>query len=167
MGQIMNVQLIRANNSRLIENLFQYYIYDMSEFIGLQPTPEGTYLYEEALSDVREYWNLPEHYPYLIYADKILAGFCLVRKFPYEENRYDMGQFFVLKASKGRGIGKQAFRLAVEKHPGNWLVRMLPENTPAQQFWPKVIASVTAGEVVKSFERYRSTEMDFLRFQVN
>jgi predicted acetyltransferase len=161
----MNVQLIKATESRLILNLFPYYNYDMTQLMGWQPTTDGTYAFSDALNDVNDYWLKDDHFPYLIYVNKQLAGFCLVRVSPYEQPRFDMGQFFVLKKYKGQGVGKKAFELAVNKHPGHWLVRILPENSAAQKFWPRAIHAVKATCFEQSVEQYRSIQMNFLRFE--
>ena len=77
-----------------------------------------------------------------------------------------MGQFFVLRKYKQKGVGEKAFELTVQNHPGSWLTRVLPDNTGAKVFWDKVINKLTSGKVTITRELYRSNEMDFMRYTV-
>ncbi|TXR54659.1 GNAT family N-acetyltransferase [Reinekea thalattae] len=165
----MNLTLVLAKNSTLVENLFQYYVYDMSQFMGWQPCEQGTYVVPTALQDVREYWQKPQHFPYLIYVNGQLAGFSLVRVSPYKNSQWDMGQFFVLRKYIGQGVGKKAFAQTVKKHPGDWLVRVLPNNLAAQKFWPKAIQPLAQGDVQQINELHTTgggdqVAMEFFRF---
>ena len=101
--------------------------------------------------------------PWLLFSGGV-AGFSLIRKYPGDDECFDMGQFFVLRKFKRTGIGEQAFRLSVSKHPGKWIIRVLPNNIGAKKFWLKVIKSVANTEVVKKTELYKTTEMEFIRF---
>ena len=62
----MTVTLEKAESYDLVRNLFQYYIYDMSEYMGWPPGDSGTFSVDDSVSGLSDYWNQPEHYPYLI-----------------------------------------------------------------------------------------------------
>lgn len=162
----MKVSLAHATDYEYVRNLFQYYIYDMSEYTGWAPYKDGTYNVSDSITGLSDYWNKPNHFPYLIMADNDVAGFSLVRKYPYSDDEFDMGQFFVLRKFKRKGIGKQAFRLSVSKHPGNWITRVLPNNLGAMKFWLTVIDSVATTEVRVDTDTYKSHEMKFIRYGV-
>lgn len=76
-----------------------------------------------------------------------------------------MGQFFILRKYKRKGIGVQAFQLTVSKHPGKWMTRVLPDNTGAREFWLKAIKAIASTEIAIETELYKSTEMEFIRFE--
>jgi predicted acetyltransferase len=162
----MNITLEPAVSYEHVNNLFQYYIYDMSEFMGWPPNDDGTFQVDDSVTGLKDYWQKPEHYPYLIKVDGEAAGFSLARKFPNESETFDMGQFFVLRKFKRKKVGESAFRLTAQKHPGQWLVRVLPDNLAAQGFWKKVVHQVADGAVVSKTENYKNNRMDFLRFNV-
>lgn len=164
--EVKNIELKIAKDSKIIENLFQYYIYDMSEYAGFSPNPDGTYSVPDSVTGLSNYWKLPNHFPYYIYANGELAGFSLIRNYPGREKFFDIGQFYVLRKFKGQGVGKKAFELSVKKHPGEWITRVLPNNTGAFKFWTKAINSIseTSSQIVR--ELYNNKEMDFFYYSV-
>ena len=151
----------------LIENLVPYYIYDMSGDLGWEPNEEGCY---DGCDELLEYWQKPGHHPYVITVDGKIGGFALVRPYPGDYERTEMGEFFVLRKFQGRGVGTtSAFRLFAS-HPGPWLVRVLDGNTRARRFWHKVIAQYTEGRFTQTGEQYRCPHsgtwpMQFYRFE--
>ena len=162
----MKVTLIPALSFDFVNNLFQYYIYDMSEFTGWAPYANGTFKVVDSLTMLSDYWHKADHFPYLIMVGEEVAGFSLIRKYPQRDDTFDMGQFFVLRKFKRQGIGEAAFKLSVQAHPGKWLIRVLPDNLGAKAFWDKCIESVADTEVRRVEESYRELKMDFLYFKV-
>ena len=164
----MNIQLFRATDTDriLIKNLVPYYIYDMSEYMGWDCNVEGRW---DGCAELPDYWEKPDHYPYVIQIDGSLAGFVLVRQFPGETERHEIGDFFIARKFKGHGVGKiSAFRV-LDAHPGMWLVRILNGNSGAQAFWGKVIDEYTKGSFVLTDEQFRDPssgtwDMRFYRF---
>ena len=47
-------------------------------------------------------------------------------------------------------MGKKAARRAFDLFPGNWQVRELLANTPAQAFWRRIIDEYTGGDYVET-----------------
>ncbi len=162
----MKVSLVPAEDLKYVQNLFQYYIYDMSEYTGWPPYENGTFKVDDSITGLSDYWKKPNHFPYLIKVDDEIAGFSLVRKYPEGEDSYDMGQFFVLRKFKRKGVGEQAFWLSASMHPGRWITRVLPNNLGAKKFWLKVINSIASTEVAVKTELYKTTEMEFIRYSV-
>lgn len=160
----MRVTLATAEDYEYVQNLFQYYIYDMSEYTGWPPYENGTFEVDDSVTGLSDYWNKPNHYPYLILVDGEIAGFSLVRKYPENDEFFDMGQFFVLRKFKRKGVGEEAFKQSVAKHPGKWITRVLPNNDGAKKFWLKAINSVANTEITVKAELYKTTEMEFIRY---
>ncbi|MFZ7132423.1 MAG: GNAT family N-acetyltransferase [Eubacteriales bacterium] len=163
----MNVELCLAESSEIIKNLFQYYIYDMSEYTKFSPNPDGTYKVDESNIQINTYWSDSDHYPYLIMVDNEIAGFTLLRKFPFNKEYYDVGQFFVLRKFKNLGVGREAFRLSVTTHPGKWITRVLPNNDGAYRFWAKVISEISVNLPEVKKELYMGKEMNCFYYNVN
>ncbi len=162
----MKVTLVPALSFDFVNNLFQYYIYDMSEYTGWAPFTNGTFAVVDSVTMLSDYWHKAGHYPYLIMAGEEVAGFSLIRNYPQLVNTYDMGQFFVLRKFKRQGIGEAAFKLSVQAHPGKWLVRVLGDNLAAKSFWNRVISEVANGEIRFANEVYKQLEMQFIYFEV-
>lgn len=152
---------------KVIENLVAYYIYDMSEYMGWDPNAEGRY---GGCDDLRDYWDKPDHHPYVITVDGKISGFAMVRPFPDEKDRTEIGEFFVLRKYKGRGVGITSAVWLFDAHPGPWLIRVLEDNTGACKFWEKVIKAYTKGHFSQTTEQYVCPHsgkwtMKFYRFE--
>lgn len=162
----MKVELVASESPDIIRNMFQYYIYDMSEYAKFSPNDDGTYIVDESVIELNTYWTESNHYPFLIKVDGELAGFSLLREFPFVEGYYDIGQFFILRKYKGLGIGKQAFELSVKHLPGKWITRVLPNNSGALKFWEKVISEVATRVLEVKNEMYMDKEMVYFYYEV-
>lgn len=162
----MKIKLVLAESSEIITNLFQYYVYDMSEYTKFNPNIDGTFTVDESIVNLNSYWTDQDHYPYLIVVDDEIAGFTLLRKFPFNIDYFDIGQFFILRKFKNLGIGRKAFELSVNMHPGKWMTRVLPDNSGAYKFWKKVISEISTELPEIRKELYMNKEMLFFYYEV-
>lgn len=160
----MNVSLQKVDMSAraVLENLFQYYIYDMSEFTGWPPANSGLYTFNSTSLD--RYWQLTDHVPYFIYADNELAGFVLIRPYPGKLDVLDVEQFFVLRKFKGQGVGKDALAAVLAIHPGQWQIRVLKENSAAFRFWHSAVGRIVGSNYFCTMDIDIDLEMHFIRF---
>ncbi|HAS64241.1 MAG TPA: GNAT family N-acetyltransferase [Vibrio sp.] len=162
----MEISLVKitAESRHILENLFPYYIYDMSEHMGWSPNESGLFSFNKSNLDV--YWQQSDHVPYFIYADDELAGFVLVRKYPTDILIYDIEQFFVLRKFKGKGVGKQTLKLVTNQFMGKWQIRVLIGNEVALQFWQAAIAGLVGGNYTQSERVDVDLLMHFLTFEI-
>lgn len=160
----IELRSISAINKDVATNLFQYYVYEMSGFLRLAPSGKGVFYFDQSTLD--QYWLRDDHYPFFIYCDNEIAGFSLIRKYPADKSLYDMGQFFVLKIFKNKGVGRKAVELSVSKFPGAWLTRVLIKNTNALSFWLSVISKITDNNFTQTKEKDKGLEMHFIRYRI-
>ncbi|MFM2486437.1 GNAT family N-acetyltransferase [Celerinatantimonas yamalensis] len=160
----MSVSLVKIEqDSRyILENLFVYYIYDMSEFMGWSPDQQGQYTFNH--ESLTPYWQERDHIPYFIHVDNELAGFALIRHYPANPAVFDIEQFFVLRKFKGNGVGKKALSLVVGKHPGTWQIRVLKENKAALKFWEAALTAIVGAKFEITLDIDIDLQMHFLRF---
>jgi len=156
--------LLEVNDAdyELIQNLIRFYIYDMSEFTGWACPPNGLYggvddqpYYFGKTSDLQEaLW--PEGWTgkgYKVLVDQEIAGFCLVRLFNKDTRQLnDIGEFFILRKFRNKELGRQVAHAIFNRYPGNWQVRQMLANRPAQEFWRKTIAAYTQGQFKDGFK---------------
>lgn len=163
----MEVSLIEIKQySRpILENLFQYYVYDMSECLALSINIDGQYNVNRAQLDM--YWQRDDHIPFFIYVDSEIAGFALIRRYPADLSTYDVDQFFVLKRFKGKGVGKKALKFLAAQFIGKWQIRVLVENNKGLQFWLSAISNIVEQEYALSQELDIDLMMNFIRFNAN
>jgi predicted acetyltransferase len=142
----VHLELLRPEHDSLLRRLYQFYIYDFSEFMGWDVGQDGRF----AEDDLDDCWSNPDRCQYLIRSAGQPAGFALVdliesvasvRRGP----AYVMREFFVLRAHRRRGVGGAAATQAFDLFRGRWEVYQLRENVAAQAFWRKVIGRYTAG----------------------
>ncbi len=159
----ISLKEIDKESRHILENLFPFYIYDMSEYMEWSPNEEGTFTFNSSSLDA--YWQADDHIPYFIYVGVELAGFALVRRYPPDTSTYDIEQFFVLRKFKGKGIGKQALAHIVNAFPGQWQIRVLMENTGALNFWQSAVSGIVGDAYTLSKDIDVDLLMHFIRFE--
>ena len=128
-----------------------FYVYDLSEHCGWDFQETGRI---GGVDDLADYWQKPGHWAFLIRADERLAGFACVRRL--RENPtplYDVGEFFVVRKYRRRGVGRHVARELFTRFAGEWQVRELIDNAPATRFWRRVIGEITAGRFAEATEQ--------------
>jgi predicted acetyltransferase len=161
----MQIDLVRASSedATTLSNLFQYYVYDMSEFVDLDVVEQGRF----AERSFEPYWTDPRRHPQFVRVDGKLAGFVLVHqksRITGDENTWDLDQFFVMRKYRRRGVGQSVATRVFEMFRGPWEVREVHSNLPAIAFWRRVIGNFTAGnfkETLFDDERWRGPVQSF------
>jgi predicted acetyltransferase len=159
----VTIEIVRAEDRdfAVVQNLFPLYVHDLSEFTGWDVPDTGLFVASHLLlqywgkkpRDARFHWpDGLRGFPFLIREDGKLAGFVLIREIAKEPPGFDVGEFFVLRKFRGRGVGKGVAHRVFDMFPGNWQVRELEENTPAQAFWRRVIGDYTGGDYMETRE---------------
>lgn len=105
---------------------------------------------KELINEARSYKYLDtyftdkERYPYFIMMNNQVVGFVLVNAYTtVAKNAKSIGEFYVVKEHRAKGIGTEAAKEAFSLFPGKWEVRELTENIQGQVFWRKVIQEYT------------------------
>jgi predicted acetyltransferase len=146
----MNLEIIRATagDRDLLHNLWQFYLYDFTEFTGDDVPASGRWdmdWIDDALrgGDVHE--------AFIARVDGRLAGVALVEHRDDAQSRAesDLLEFFVLRKYRRSGIGTRFACAMFDSHTGRWELRVIAENTPAQAFWTKTIDAYTGGAFEK------------------
>ena len=140
----VNVAPARLEEKPAIENMFQLYVHDFSEFWS--GTPRGELSGEGRFEPIpfAPYWQGGDHVPYLIRAGAHLAGFALVDKETHSAASADfnMAEFFVARKHRGAGIGRRAAQDIFTRHRGTWEVAVARRNIAAISFWRATIATL-------------------------
>lgn len=141
----MAVTVTRAepHERPILENLFQLYIHDFSEFWAGQDRgelqPDGRF--EPYPLDA--YWRDPDRIPYLIRVDDHLAGLVLVNGYSHSglTTDHNVAEFFVVRKHRAAGVGLAAAKAVCATHPGQWEAAVARKNFRALAFWRKVAAA--------------------------
>jgi predicted acetyltransferase len=130
----------------LLENLLQLYIHDLSEIFPIELGPDGRFGYPR----LPLYWSEPDvRHAFLIHSGTRLAGFAFVtRGSPATDDPtdLDMAEFFVLRAFRRSGVGREAAFALWDAMPGRWVVRVSEANRAGVPFWTEVVHAYTGGD---------------------
>jgi predicted acetyltransferase len=138
----MNVELVPASpdQASILVNLLELYAHDFSEFHSLELDATGRFGYKH----LSLYWSEPDRHPFLIKVEGKLAGLAFVKRgseFSGNQNVWDVGEFFVVRAYRRKGIGVQVAHELWQRFPGLWEVRVMDSNRAALNFWQRAITT--------------------------
>ncbi|SHK53564.1 Predicted acetyltransferase [Anaerocolumna jejuensis DSM 15929] len=150
----IEIKLADNMNGFIIKNMYPLYLHDLSGIHGTLPNEYGIFEEEPIRTlgeqyDIQQVWfeNPAQLFPYLIIADNIPAGFCLVGSGKYvpSEVDYYIYETFLLSPFRGKEIAHYAMLEIFEKHRGKWklFTQSTENNIRAKAFWHKTIAHYT------------------------
>ena len=155
----IDFKLIKASSKykNVINNLFQFYIYDFSEYNKSDLEENGLYA---DYPNLEAYWKeVNLRYPYVIKKNEKYVGFVFVEiTESYERSYFSVAEFFILKKYRRQGIGRAVANQIFNLHKGQWEIHQIESNKPAQIFWNKVIGEYTKGQFKERLENGRSTQ---------
>lgn len=134
------IQQITHTNKEQFENLFNYYLYELSAYSQEDIGSKGTF----EMEDISPYYRDERLYPYFITFNEKIVGFILVTSPPYvaEEVDYSVQELFVLPKYRGTNIAKDAVMQIFKLHSGRYEVGMFKSNLKAVKFWTKLISAL-------------------------
>jgi predicted acetyltransferase len=161
----MQIDLPRASihDAPILTNLFQYYVYDMSEVVETNFGADGRFV----IRSLDGYWSDPWRHPHLVRVNGNLAGFALIQqrsRITGDEHTWDIAEFFVLRKYRRHGVGSTVATRVFDSFRGKWEVRELKTNHAAIAFWRRVVAGHTKGsfqEILLDEERWRGPVQSF------
>ena len=147
----------------VLANLLELYSHDLSEFIDLQLQPDGRFGY----AGLPLYWTEAGRYPFLVKVGGQLAGFVLVSRgsrISGDPEIWDMGEFFIVRGSRNRGIGATVAKDIWRRFPGPWEVRVAEKNQPARAFWKAAIRAFTNSHPLETATRLKEKQWYVVSF---
>ena len=128
-----------------VERLWLMFRHDMSEFAtGGQPqlpNPDGTFRSERVDA---AFGGGGDWAPYLFWSGEGPVGFAFVRGITAPTRV--LNSFFVVRGARRAGMGLQAVRDVVARHPGHWEIAFQDANPGAVAFWRRVGEDLSPGE---------------------
>jgi predicted acetyltransferase/ADP-ribose pyrophosphatase YjhB (NUDIX family) len=123
-----------ADDWPVVERLWQVYQHDLSEFRHGAPDVQGRF----PAGRLPSYADRDDRAAYLARLGDVPCGFALVRGLGRDQRL--MGEFFVTRSTRGRGIAAALARTVLERHPGPWTIPFQNENPRAAAFWRRLAA---------------------------
>ncbi|QYR23572.1 GNAT family N-acetyltransferase [Paenibacillus sp. sptzw28] len=140
----IDISLVPYEEKTVLYNLIQLYRYDSSEFDGHVLNSHGFYLYKY----FDHQWTDEYRRPFIVKVDGEIAGFALVSldvptqymKLSSAEKTNTIGDFFIMRKYKRKGVGKEVAFSLFKQFRGTWEIRQTYGNKDAYEFWKHVIA---------------------------
>lgn len=151
----MKITVVKATHEDkdTIQNLGRFYVYEMFRFCGFLPrwkTPSNG-LYE--CNDLSSYVEKKDRHAFLVKVDDELAGFVLINKTGSAPDvDWNVGEFFIVSKFQGKGVGSYVAQQIFNQFPGKWETMQMPANTPAIEFWEKVVNKYSHGKFEKALK---------------
>ncbi|WP_274366296.1 GNAT family N-acetyltransferase [Paenibacillus thermotolerans] len=148
---MLDIELYKVpfEESRVLENIIEYYVYDFSEYLDIDLSESGNF----GFYSLEKYWtDTDDHHPFIIKLSDKIIGFVLVRSiFLNGEKTNTIAEFFIMKRYRRKGLGEIAAKRIFSMFQGAWEVTQIERNLPAQTFWRKVISEYTNGTYVETY----------------
>lgn len=142
----VTLHALGASDRELLANLMELYVHDMSaHFPSVTLGADGRFGYPDLASYLT---GSPARSAFLFRAGERTAGFVLVKRgSPGSDDPtvLDVAEFFVLRQSRGQGVGCAAAHALWDRMPGTWTVRAAVRNGEAVAFWRRVVAAYAKG----------------------
>ncbi|MEP6764409.1 MAG: GNAT family N-acetyltransferase [Gemmatimonadaceae bacterium] len=144
----MNLRPVTADDRTILDRLMQFYMYDFSEIVELDFDQTGVFpsgLLSRFLPD-------SNNRAWFIESEGSLAGFVLVSiNAQLKNGKFGslVKEFFVMRAYRGKNLGRRAAHEVFKLHPGEWNVSVMQKNMRALEFWNDTIRTFTNGQFVR------------------
>jgi predicted acetyltransferase len=127
-----NLSLVKVDdhNKIILDNLAQGYEAEFSTLTQKMPDEWGRYVLDTEIDEV--------YSGYLFYKNEQVVGFTII---DIVSDIYDVGEFYIIPAVRGGGVGRQFAKEIFNSHPGHWQLRQLYHADASYKFWLSVIAS--------------------------
>lgn len=155
----VTLHIVEPAQKPVLENLFQLYTHDFSDYWGGREDGE---LQEDGR--FAQYIHLDSYWtdagadegrtPLFIRTEGFLAGFALINRFSHSGLPVDhaVAEFWIARKHRRFGVGLAAAVKVIGHRPGQWEMAVARKNTGAVAFWRKVAAEV-AGPHVEELDR--------------
>jgi predicted acetyltransferase len=153
---VPEVRALQRSDTRLLAALFQFYVYDFSEFEHrdsnrLALNADGLFNVEIPQVD---HWLSPGRWGYMISAAGHPAGFALVNSVSPTGRTIDfnMSEFFIARKYRRQNFGTRTVHDIFSRHLGRWEIGVIQPNVGARAFWPKAIAQAAGAAGVEMLD---------------
>jgi predicted acetyltransferase len=132
---------LSPSDGPVIDRLWQLYVHDLSEARGSLPNAEGLF----KPGHLAMFRAQPDEWPgFLVTYNDAPAGFAFLG-LNWEGSKRTIGEFFVVRAVRRRGVGRLVALDLIRRYPGTWEIAFQAENRGAPEFW-RGIATELVGD---------------------
>jgi predicted acetyltransferase len=129
---------VDRSHRAVLQNLGQLYRHELSGPYQHLPNPDGTF--NNRRLDLFLAGASPGWRAWLITAAGGLAGFVMTAPATPPAGGTSIADFFVVRALRRSGVGREAARQVIAAFPGPWRIGFQAYNPGAREFWSQVAA---------------------------
>jgi len=138
LADAVGLRAITDDDTPLIDRLWQLYIHDLSQSRGSLPDAAGLF----KLGHLQWFREQPDDWKgFLVTYEDAPAGFAFVGV-NWEGGKRTIGEFFVVRGVRRRGVGESVARTLIERYPGAWEIAFQDDNAGARAFWKHVVSDI-------------------------
>lgn len=133
---MVTLQEVSLSEKKLLYNLLQKYLYEMSQYYEDDIDTDGEFPYEYF-----EYYFVDKtRKAFLILYDGNIAGFVLLNKYSCINENPDrtIAEFCILPKYRKNHIAKTAVEILFQKYKGLWEIKYHSDNLAAKKLWQSV-----------------------------
>src|SRR5436190_7333551 len=127
----VSLEVASRGDAEELSELLEHYVDELSTLSAIEADVDGRFRYDQ----LSLYWTQPDRrFAFFIRSGQHRAGVALVTREAATRDapeHLDVAEFFVLRAHRGRGVGRQAAFLLWDRLPGQWMVRVAQPNVAA------------------------------------
>lgn len=154
---MVELKSVQITEEKLLFNLLQKYLYELSLYYGDDVDAEGNIPYNY----FKDYFWDETRKALLIVKENVVVGFVMLNQHSNIGGNPDhvIAEFCVLPKYRRLHIAKEVFELLMKTYPGKWEVKCSNQNIPAVKLWNKVTKPYSPttyeledGEIVFAFD---------------
>jgi predicted acetyltransferase len=138
----VDLKPLERGDRAVLDHLGQLYRYDLSDAYGLLPNADGSFNFREL--DRFRLADDPKRRGWLITAAGRTAGFVLTA--PAGNDGTSIAAFFVVRALRRTGVGREAAVRVINQIPGSWEIGFQRYNDGVEAFWSRVATDVAGDQ---------------------
>ena len=134
--RMIRLQEVKAENRKLLWNINQKYLYEMTKYYPDNMDEQGNYHY----GYFDAYFTDAERKAFFIYDDEIMVGFVMLN--PYSaighHPDYTIAEFTIFPSYRRNHYAINAVNLILSSYHGKWEIKYNEKNVGAKKLWTMV-----------------------------
>lgn len=130
---MLTLKQIESSDKSKLWNIFQKYLYEMTNYYAMDMDESGNYTYKYFDS----YFEDSKRMAAFIYNDGVLVGFVMVNNYSCLGDRIDyaIGEFTIFPQYRKMHLGMKTAQALFAQFHGRWEIKYSNKNKAAEAFW--------------------------------
>lgn len=136
MEHMVKAQVITKDKERVLFNLLQKYLYEMTAYYDDPMDEDGNFSYKY----LPYYFTDKDRQAYFLYDDETMIGFALINTHSFTGEPIDncIAEFTIFPAYRHHGKGMEAIEALRAVRKGTWQLKYSTVNKQGASFWQRV-----------------------------